>query len=460
MNKIYKVIWSKVKHQYVVVSELAHSNGKQSRTSRNSIRSRIAALVVCGAIAAFGVFSALPNSAFAAGVGTMTDSKYIAFVTPDSEDRGQTASKDNVGRHIYLDDHKYTSTKVYTPNGDPVYYWVRDGYTIKLEEDTRFQGADKSYVVRAYKSASADTGDIVQSYQNDIKESNIYTISGDKLHNTNTGVYAGGSNGYTPVRMFEHEEGNDRNDPWIEKNGEWQATDWDDFKTVGNGLSLNSTTGLYEYKGKVVNPENLYVIQRNNSWGIKTNQIGVFVVDDQVYTGAVHGANNEVLMTAIGEDGKYYTYWASEVYDPTATIGTMTVSTFNKRLSDIEADITTVHKDDIKGIEVKSADGSSSNGGTIGLEINNDFNEDGSPTGGKYIPGTITIKNTENSGKNGNDVKIQFGSIGEDGKTDVAKFTVDAGSKVEGLKGTTTATAGDTLTGIKINGEEYQTWWR
>lgn len=456
MNKIYKVIWSKVKHQYVVVSELAHSNGKQSRTSRNSIRSRIAALVVCGAIAAFGVFSALPNSAFAAGVGTMTDSKYIAFVTPDSEDRGQTASKDNVGSPIYLDDHKYTSTKVYTPNGDPVYYWVRDGYTIKLEEDTRFQGADKSYVVRAYKSASADTGDIVQSYQNDIKESNIYTISGDKLHNTNTGVYAGGSNGYTPVRMFEHEKGNDRNDPWIEKNGEWQATDWDDFKTVGNGLSLNSTTGLYEYKGKVVNPENLYVIQRNNSWGIKTNQIGVFVVDDQVYTGAVHGANNEVLMTAIGEDGKYYTYWASEVYDPTATIGTMTVSTFNKRLSDIEADITTVHKDDIKGIEVKSADGSSSNGGTIGLEINNDFNEDGSPTGGKYIPGTITIKNTENSGKKGNDVKIQFGSIGEDGKTDVAKFTVDAGSKVEGLNGTETATDGDTLTGIKINGEEYK----
>ena len=276
------------------------------------------------------------------------------------------------------------------------------------------------------------------------------------MHNTNTGVYAGGSNGYTPVRMFEHEEGNDRNDPWIEKNGEWQATDWDDFKTVGNGLSLNSTTGLYEYKGKVVNPENLYVIQRNNSWGIKTNQIGVFVVDDQVYTGAVHGANNEVLMTAIGEDGKYYTYWASEVYDPTATIGTMTVSTFNKRLSDIEADITTVHKDDIKGIEVKSADGSSSNGGTIGLEINNDFNEDGSPTGGKYIPGTITIKNTENSGKNGNDVKIQFGSIGEDGKTDVAKFTVDAGSKVEGLNGTETATDGDTLTGIKINGEEYK----
>ena len=60
MNKIYKVIWSKVKHQYVVVSELAHSNGKQSRTARKSLRSRIAALVVSGAVAAFGVFGVLP----------------------------------------------------------------------------------------------------------------------------------------------------------------------------------------------------------------------------------------------------------------------------------------------------------------------------------------------------------------------------------------------------------------
>ena len=69
MNRIYKVIWSKVKHQYVVVSELAHSNGKQSRTARKSLRSRIAALVVCGAIAAFGTYGALPTQqAFAANM--------------------------------------------------------------------------------------------------------------------------------------------------------------------------------------------------------------------------------------------------------------------------------------------------------------------------------------------------------------------------------------------------------
>ena len=90
------------------------------------------------------------------------------------------------------------------------------------------------------------------------------------------------------------------------------------------------------------------------------------------------------------------------------------------------------------------------------MQTNGEADSKGNPTGGKNIPGTITIKNpTIDSGTNGKDVKIQFGSIGEDGKTDVAKFTVDAGSKVEGLKDEATAKDGDTLTGLKINGVEY-----
>ena len=38
MNRIYKVIWSKVKHQYVVVSELAHRDGKRSSAASRSVR--------------------------------------------------------------------------------------------------------------------------------------------------------------------------------------------------------------------------------------------------------------------------------------------------------------------------------------------------------------------------------------------------------------------------------------
>lgn len=141
MNKIYKVIWSKVKNQYVVVSELAHSNGKQSRTSRNSIRSRIAALVVCGAIAAFGVFSAVPNSAYAA------DSDYIAFVTTE---KGQNANE-NQGDTIRINGYEYTSTRIAKPDNSYTWYWVRDGYNIQLERLER-PGSDgsKDYVVRAF----------------------------------------------------------------------------------------------------------------------------------------------------------------------------------------------------------------------------------------------------------------------------------------------------------------------
>ena len=76
-----------------------------------------------------------------------------------------------------------------------------------------------------------------------------------------------------------------------------------------------------------------------------------------------------------------------------------------------------------------------------------------------YLAGTITIKNpTTDSGTNGKDVAIRFGSIDEEGQ-DVEKFTIDAGSKVvgkTGADGTTEANPNDTLTGIEINGQNYK----
>lgn len=51
MNRIYKVIWSKVKHQYIVVSELAHSCTK----STSSRAGRSAAAVLAALILTTGV---------------------------------------------------------------------------------------------------------------------------------------------------------------------------------------------------------------------------------------------------------------------------------------------------------------------------------------------------------------------------------------------------------------------
>jgi len=87
MNRIYKVIWSKVKHQYVVVSELAHRDGKRSKS------------IVCSTAALLAVF------ALTAGVGVapvwavntadatteLIDSNYSAYL---DEENTITNSKD------------------------------------------------------------------------------------------------------------------------------------------------------------------------------------------------------------------------------------------------------------------------------------------------------------------------------------------------------------------------------
>ena len=49
MNKIYKVIWSKVRNCYVAVSEIAKRNGKdRTSVTGGAAGSRQAARVLCG----------------------------------------------------------------------------------------------------------------------------------------------------------------------------------------------------------------------------------------------------------------------------------------------------------------------------------------------------------------------------------------------------------------------------
>lgn len=58
MNKVYKLVWSKVRHCYVVVSELAKSHGKD-KSMRSSIR-RGAFLMFLGMLPMEMVSAAIP----------------------------------------------------------------------------------------------------------------------------------------------------------------------------------------------------------------------------------------------------------------------------------------------------------------------------------------------------------------------------------------------------------------
>ena len=446
MNKIYKVIWSKVKHQYVVVSELAHSSGKQSRTAKRSLRSRIAALVVCGAIAAFGVFG-MPDipSAYAADGGAETQSwQYLAIggaTTDQATDWDRHWVPSWGGGHWEYDayyrdiedDQGNTHRYVYTRGDDGNYYWVREGYSIDIVENQRYPSADKNTIINVYKGEGADTDGIVQSYQNVQESLNVGTLNGDILFDTNTDMYGGAVNTSTTAITSGQ---NYR----IEQNGRYIEAGMDNFGDYFNteDVEYNSQTGLYTFKGKDVDTENLYVID---------GKVGVFTTTangDTVYTGDVYGRNNEILMTGVDSNDNLVSYWGAEIVDPNATIGDMTISTLEGKFDEVNNNIEKIHKDDIKEIQVApigvSDDG---NGGTIGLQTNGEFDADGNPTGGAMIPGGITVTSVANPNE---DTKIKF-------ENEKGSFTVNAGSRVEG---TTGAASGETLTGLSINGVDYQ----
>lgn len=269
MNKIYKVIWSKVKHQYVVVSELAHSNGKQSRTSRNSIRSRIAALVVCGAIAAFGF---LGTSDVYAGTGdgaTATTSQYVAIGSASYTDAdnckwnsGWFGSKypedydPNKEYYQMIDNHKYIYTQTTAGN-----FWVREGYTIKINKDQRFPGTNEgtATVVETYKGEGADTKGILQSYQNVEKSMGITTLNKDTLYSTKTDMYVGAVN--TPTTEIK----SSKNRFYILRNGSWVNVGLDGSSSFSSNFNYtdvkyDKSTGLYTFHGEVVPTENLMVM--------------------------------------------------------------------------------------------------------------------------------------------------------------------------------------------------------
>ena len=456
MNKIYKVIWSKVKHQYVVVSELAHSNGKQSRTSRNSIRSRIAALVVCGAIAAFGVFSALPNSAFAAGAGAITTSgQYIAVaVDPDSGNDKYWDGRKN--RWVY---YKVNDTRTFTDAQDKTHtytfvnvggknYWVREGYTITIEEGSRFTAYDQSgdviapedgsFIIDSQKSPDADDAGLISSSEVVLAENEHRQTNSGALVDVSAGIYGGAVNsGGTEVKSRYNYYINDNNSGWKDVGNK------ENISGMGNYFRqvFRQSDGTYRTAtGITVSTDNLYVID---------GKLGAFFnSNNSVYTGNVYGLHNEVLMTGVDSvNGNYYSYWGTKINDPNMSMSNMTIGEHDKIVDGLQTNIDHVNGDIVQEIKLdgnKAGQGGTyqdGKGGTINLERRGywngtEFVDTGSVDGG------ITI--SSEGGTGGKDVAIKFAN--EEGS-----FTVDAGSKVEGK----TENGGNALTGLSINGEEY-----
>ena len=417
MNKVFKVIWNEARNAYVVVSEIAKNRGSKSCSTKKLLAMLIATGVMT--CASFDVLAAPPSAAETA------QSQYVAF-------GDKTADLIN-GQEQKFDGHNY----IYDATNK---YWVREGYKLMVDENGKLhtplsahgKAADVAYI------GGGDTGSILQSVTSMVSASGTVTNMGESLSRITASAFTGVS----------HSGGTAVVGDWnyIIQDSSWKDSDsvasgnYKDgyvdligpeggmpkgFVTVGDKLKWDDTKQAYTYNGKPVDYSNVYVI--DGKIGVFTNQSG-----SDFYKGTVFGKNNEILMTVKDADNNFYSYWASEVTDPSATMQSYRLAEYKKDLAVLVENDNKLHRDDIK--EVTMTTDAGTNSAIIGL-VRNGNTEAGAP-----VKGAITV--TSGGGAGGKDtfVKISNGT---------ANQTFATGSKVEAI-GTTEAT-----TGIKINGQEY-----
>ena len=418
MNKVFKVIWNEARNAYVVVSEIAKNHGSKSCSTKKLLAMLIATGVMT--CASFDVLAAEPS-------GTDTaKSKYVAFADPTHT--LYSGNKTTIDGHEYI----YDATNK---------YWVRKGYKLVVEENGAMhtplsdhgKSSDVAYI------GNGDKDSILQSVASMVSASGTVTNMGESLNKITASGFVGVSHsGGTAVDGTWHyiihdptwegavEQGN-YEDGYVDLVGKNMPKGFvtaDDNK----GLIWDDDKQAYNYKGKPVDYSNVYVID---------GKIGVFTNKDgsDFYEGTVFGKNNEIIMTVKDDDGHFYSYWASAVTDPSATMSTYRLAEYKKDLSVLVENDEKLSRNDIKEVTL---DTTQANSATIGLLRNGDT-EAGAP-----VTGAITVTSGGGTGGSGaaNDtfVKISNGTVNQ---------TFATGSKVE-VNGPANA-----ITGIKVNGVDY-----
>ena len=434
MNKVFKVIWNEARNAYVVVSEIAKNHGSKSCSTKKLLAMLIATgVMTCASMAPAMAqpvavktndfqYVALKAAAFAEGEPTILniDSWNKDFTSlKDAKTEWNAQRKDGqkpLGDYTYKYDAK---------NG----YWVREGYVLTVDKNG---GEYTQLSANGIRADVAYTGTVVpkgilQSVTSTVARNGVVTHSGDSLQKVTAGSYAGVSNsgGTEVVGSWNYiikdssweNSGAEYKDGYVDLKGYTMPKG---FKTTGSGLNWDEVKQTYTYKGKAVDYRNMYVI--DGKLGVFTNADG-----SDVYTGTVYGKNNEILMT-VKDNGKFYSYWAASVTDPSATMETYPVSKYNSDMAVIDQNIKDLNKDIIKEVTLTK----DTNSATIGLLRN----------GGKAVDGAITV--TSGGGTGGKDTFVNISNAADpEGKT------FATGSKVEAI------VANGATTGLKINGEAY-----
>lgn len=414
MNKVFKVIWNEARNAYVVVSEIAKNHGSKSCSTKKLLAMLIATGVMT--CASFDVLAAEPS-------GTDTaKSQYVAFADPTHT--LYSGNKTTIDEHEYIYDATNNIGCVKAIN-----WWLKKHTPLS----DHGKSSDVAYI------GNGDKDSILQSVASMVSASGTVTNMGESLNKITASGFVGVSHSggtaadgtwhyiiHDPTWEGAVAQGN-YEDGYVDLVGKNMPKGFvtaDDNK----GLIWDDDKQAYNYKGKPVDYSNVYVID---------GKIGVFTNKDgsDFYEGTVFGKNNEILMTVKDDNGHFYSYWASAVTDPSATMSTYRLAEYKKDLSVLVENDEKLSRNDIKEVTL---DTTQANSATIGLLRNGDT-EAGAP-----VKGAITVTSgggTDGSGAaNDTFVKISNGT---------ANQTFATGSKVE-VNGPANA-----ITGIKVNGVDY-----
>ena len=487
MNKIFKVVWSKVKHCYVVVSEIAKNTtsggARRCRMGKVSLAAAMAAAVLTGSFA-------MPNSALAeTSFGTPFYNQYIAIALKDVNNNYSTeidnleADENYELRVVCVTDNAGNKVVV---NGEYVTreYYVLKGYDLILRSQEQVKDQPnavfENVVAEIVKNGTTIPDDanslisaqsVISPIVDETTNRKVRTVLGTSLNSIGMSTYSAASNGgIIPYSHWEYiiEDSNSR---------------WVNVNDTDNNASLvevqSGDDGRYHYTTKdelgnnndhvVDNEENIYYLYDDKA---KTNKAYVFLRSDgTLYDGTVRGLHNEILMTAVTSNGSnkvLYTYWGSKQNDDETLVkdSDITVGDLNKAFRTFEQNDENLAEADIANIKITKAD-ADKNKGTLGLTRGS----------GEDVLGTITVEST--GGTDGDDLNLVFTNKGvkkatqddvdaakEDGKTinlgdyiedpnAVSTFTLEAGSKVVANNGVYEQGSTNVLETISINEQTY-----
>lgn len=428
MNKIFKVIWNEARNAYVVVSEIAKNHGSKSCSTKKLLAMLIATGVMT--CASFDVLAEQPAAEKTAA------QQYVALKAKEFDRRPLPGTADRKEYDAQKDGKKKIGDYTYRYD-ETNKYWVREGYVLTVDKNGGKYTPLSENAIRAdvaYKDGVAEG--ILQSVTSTVSASGTVTNMGESLNKITAGSFAGVSHaGGTGVEgswdyiikdaSWEGEVAKSNyKDGYVNLYAGETATAPKGFvNTDSKDLIWDDSRQAYFYKNQRVDYSNMYVI--NGKLGVFTNADST-----KVYTGTVYGKNNEILMTVKDKDNNFYSYWAAEVTDPSATMATYRVEEYNKNLAKLVENDDALNRNDIKEVTLTNYE----NSATIGLLRNGD----------KAVDGAITFTSGGGTGGSGaaHDIFVKISN----GTTEQ---TFATGSKVEAIG------SKDATTGIKINGQTY-----